>query len=103
MSLNEAIMTEFANGTGGAYFHNSNDLDGGLKSLIQVPEYLYVLDFSPSMQRPDDRFHALKVVVDRENTKVQARKGYFVPKPVKEERLSTESLSASARFNFRGG
>jgi hypothetical protein len=27
MSLNEAIMTEFANGTGGTYFHNSNDLE----------------------------------------------------------------------------
>ena len=77
-------MTEFANGTGGTYFHNSNDLEGGLKGLTQVPEYLYLLKFSPSMRKPYYKFHALKVIVDRENTKVQARKGYFMPKPVKD-------------------
>src|SRR6266446_1237025 len=31
MSLNEDVMAEFADGTGGTFFHNSNDLEGGLQ------------------------------------------------------------------------
>ena len=31
MSLNENVMAELAYGTGGTYFHNSNDLEGGFK------------------------------------------------------------------------
>ena len=77
MSLNEAIMTEFANGTGGTYFHNSNDLEGGLKTLTQVPEYLYLLEFSPSMKKPDGKFHALKVIVDREKHQSASSQGIF--------------------------
>ena len=33
MSLNENVMAELAAGTGGTYFHNSNDLEGGFKRL----------------------------------------------------------------------
>jgi len=40
MALNEDVMAELAAGTGGTYFHNSNDLEGGLRSLAAVPEYV---------------------------------------------------------------
>ena len=46
MSLNENVMAELAYGTGGSYFHNSNDLEGGFKRLTTAPEYLYLLEFS---------------------------------------------------------
>ena len=83
MNLNEAIMAEFANGTGGTFFHNSNDLEGGMKSLTQVPDISYLLAFSPISQKPDGKYHSLKVVVNRRNVKVQTRKGYFHPRPRK--------------------
>lgn len=83
MNSNEDVMAELANGTGGTYFHNSNDLEGGLRNLTQVPDYLYLLEFSPAMQKPDGKYHALKVIVNKENVKVQARKGYFLLKPAK--------------------
>ena len=41
------VMAELADGSGGTYFHNSNDLTGGLAKLTQAPEYLYLLEFSP--------------------------------------------------------
>ena len=37
MRLNEDIMAELADGTGGTYFHNSNDLQGGFRLLTEVP------------------------------------------------------------------
>jgi hypothetical protein len=40
MSLNENIMAELAAATGGTYFHNSNDLEGGFRRLTAAPEYL---------------------------------------------------------------
>ena len=42
MSSNENVMAELADGTGGTYFHNSNDLEGGFKRLTTAPEYLYL-------------------------------------------------------------
>jgi VWFA-related protein len=74
-------MAELADGTGGTLFHSSNDLDGGLKSLIEAPEVVYVLELPLEKMKPDGTYHSLKVNVDREGVKLQARRGYFVPKP----------------------
>jgi VWFA-related protein len=81
MNLNENIMAELASGTGGTFFHNSNDLEGGFKNLTEAPEYMYLLEFSPGSQKPDGKYHPLKVFVDKEKMKVQARGGYFESKP----------------------
>jgi VWFA-related protein len=83
MNLSEDVMAEFANGTGGTFFHNSNDLEGGFKSLTQVPEYLYLLEISLEKVKPDGAYHRLKVKVDRDGLKLQVRRGYFAPQPAK--------------------
>ena len=83
MSLGEDVMRELADGTGGTYFHNSNDLEAGLKGLIAAPEYVYVLEIPLDEVKPDGSYHALKVKVDREGLHLQARRGYFAPKPEK--------------------
>jgi VWFA-related protein len=83
MKMNENVMAELADGTGGTFFHNNNDLEGGFKSLTQAPEYVYLLTFSPEQAKPDFTYHPLKVKVKKGGLKVQARQGYFVPKPAK--------------------
>jgi VWFA-related protein len=83
MSLSEDVMAELADGTGGTYFHNSNDLEGGFKRLTTAPEYLYLLEFSVKNVKQDGTYHRLKVKVDRSGLNLQARHGYFAPKPVK--------------------
>jgi VWFA-related protein len=83
MKLAENPMAELADGTGGTFFHNSNDLDAGFKSLTQVPEYVYVLEFPLNNVKQDGSYHHLKVKVDREGLRLQARQGYFVPRPKK--------------------
>jgi VWFA-related protein len=86
MTLDGDVMSELADGTGGTFFHNSNDLGGGLKSLAQGPEYLYLLEFSPEKFKPDGSYHRLKVKVNLGGLKVQARRGYFAPAPPKNKK-----------------
>jgi VWFA-related protein len=77
--LGEQIMAELADGTGGTYFHNSNDLDGGFRALATVPEYVYLLEISLQNVKHDGAYHPLKVKLDQEGLKLQARQGYFAP------------------------
>jgi VWFA-related protein len=83
MALNEDVMAELADGTGGAFFHNSNDLEGGLQALTVVPEYVYLLELSLQNVKQNGEYHPLKVTVDQAGLKVVARRGYFAPKPAK--------------------
>lgn len=80
MTRGEDIMAELADGTGGTYVHNTNDLSRGLKALCSPPQYLYLLEFHSRDLKHNDTYHQLKVRVTREGMRVQARKGYFAAK-----------------------
>jgi len=86
MTLNEDVMSELADGTGGTFFHNSNDLEGGLQKLAAAPEYVYLLELSLENVKQDGTYHRLKVKVDQDNLKLQARRGYFAPAPEKNKK-----------------
>ena len=86
MSRTENVMAELADGSGGTYFHNSNDLEAGFKRLAAAPEYLYLLEFSVKNVKQDGTYHRLKVQVAGEGLHWQARHGYFAPKPVKRKK-----------------
>ena len=73
------LMSEFASGTGGVFFHNNNDLDEGFRRTADAPEFVYVIGFAP--QRLDGRFHKLKVSVKGSpKLTIQARQGYYALK-----------------------
>lgn len=75
------VLAEMADGTGGTFFHNSNDLDEGFKRVAARPEYFYVLGFSPQNLKLDGSFHKLKVALKESNKlSVQARRGYYAPR-----------------------
>jgi VWFA-related protein len=86
LSLSENVMAEFADGTGGTYFHSSNDLAGGLQNLTAAPEYVYLLEFSLEHVKLDGSYHRLKVKVDRDDLQLKARRGYFAPMPEKSKK-----------------
>jgi VWFA-related protein len=86
MKRAEDVMSELADGTGGTFFHNSNDLGAGFKSLGLAPEVVYLLELSPGDVKPDGSYHHLKVEVDREGMRLQARRGYSAPKPEKNKK-----------------
>jgi VWFA-related protein len=83
MLVAESAMASLADGTGGTFFHNSNDLAGGFKSLTEAPDVVYVLELSLDDIKPDGNYHRLKVKVDRDDLDVEARRGFFLPKPGK--------------------
>jgi VWFA-related protein len=86
VGLNEDVMAELADGSGGTYFHNSNDLEAGLRNLTVTPEYVYVLELSLDNLKADGTYHRLKVKVDRPGLQTQARHGYFAPNPAANEK-----------------
>ncbi|HEY7392770.1 MAG TPA: VWA domain-containing protein [Bryobacteraceae bacterium] len=79
----EDVMAELADATGGAFFHNNNDLGEGLKRLAAQPEFIYVLGFSPQNLKFDGSFHQLKVTLKTPGGKgysLQVRRGYSAPR-----------------------
>jgi VWFA-related protein len=87
MSLNEDVLSELADGTGGTFFH-SNNLENGLKSLAAAPEVVYLLAISVKDVKDDGSYHSLKVKVDKKGLKTQARRGYFAPDKEKPRKTS---------------
>jgi VWFA-related protein len=75
-------LASLAQGTGGYFFHNSNDLTLGFKQLASSPAIAYQLGFPMDAPR-DGKFHTLKVELlpHRKYVTVQARPGYFAPIP----------------------
>jgi VWFA-related protein len=92
------VLRDFAYGTGGTYFGNSNDLAGGMKLLGATPETSYVLSFSPQNQKTDGRYHTIKVTLaDKNNYSIQARNGYYAPKRAKDpEELANQEIEEAA-------
>lgn len=85
MKSSENVMAELANGTGGTFFNNSNDLGAGFKRLTGMPEYVYLLELPLDNIKANGSYHRLKVKVDRSGVEVQARRGYILPKPAKKK------------------
>jgi VWFA-related protein len=76
------VLAALAESTGGNFFHNDNNMDEGFTRAVAVPEFSYLLGFSPADLKPDGSFHNLNVTLKNpEKLTVQARKGYFAPKP----------------------
>ena len=86
MTFSEDVMAELADGTGGTYFHNSNDLQGGLQKLTTAPAYVYVIELSLANVKMDGTYHPLDVKVNRKGLNLQARRGYFAPQPARKKK-----------------
>ncbi len=86
MRMAEEAMGELAEGTGGTFFHDNNDLDAGFKAITEAPEVVYMLELPVDGVKANGTYHRLAVKVDRVGMEVQARRGYFMPKPEKRKK-----------------
>jgi hypothetical protein len=75
------VLGELADGTNGVFFQNNNDMNAAFERTSAVPEYSYLIGFSPENLKLDGNYHALKVKIKEvKNLNVQARRGYYAPK-----------------------
>lgn len=91
------VLAEMADGTGGEFFHNDNDLKSGFAALAGDPPH-YILAFSPKKVKWDGKFHALKIslVTKVKGSTIQARRGYFaVRSDAETPELATPGKSAT--------
>jgi VWFA-related protein len=96
------VMAEMADGTGGVFFQNNNDMNAGFRSAGGLAEFSYVLVFSPSELKANGKYHHLKVTLTgagASNFKVQARRGYFAPGAAQNAAKAEEREIADAVFS----
>jgi VWFA-related protein len=80
------VLASLAEGTGGTFYHGTNDYDEGIARTAAAPEYLYILGFSPLDLKLDGKYHNLKVTLKNprppalRGADLQVRKGYYAPK-----------------------
>ena len=99
-SAQEDVLEQLADGTGGKFFHNRNDVDEAMREAGAAPAYSYLLGFSPQNLKLDGRFHALKVVLaSKEKFDVQARHGYFAPRTLTDPAEATKQEIQEALFS----
>jgi VWFA-related protein len=94
------VLAQLADGTGGNFFHNRNDVDEAMREAGAAPPISYLLGFSPQNLKIDGRFHSLKVTLtNKEKYGIQARHGYFAPKTVIDPAEVTKQEMQEALFS----
>jgi len=72
------FQMDVADGTGGKFIRDTNDLDSAIQQLAATPKYIYVLGFTPDSPSAKNRFHKLEVKLrNGHGLDVQARAGYY--------------------------
>ena len=94
------VLAQLADGTGGKFFHNRNDVDEAMREAGAAPAISYLLGFSPQNLKIDGRFHTLKVALtSKEKFEIQARRGYFAPKSLTDPAEATKLEMQEALFS----
>jgi VWFA-related protein len=96
----QEVLAQLADGTGGKFFHNRNDVDEAMREAGAAPALSYLLGFSPQNLKIDGRFHALKVtLLSKSKFDIQARHGYFAPKALTDPAEATKLEMQEALFS----
>ena len=94
------VLAELAEGTGGTFFQNNNDLFAGFERVAAAPEYTYILGFSPQNLKLDGRYHALKVkLLESAKLTLTARRGYFAPRHLEDSAEQAKREIEEALFS----
>ncbi|HYN41837.1 MAG TPA: VWA domain-containing protein, partial [Thermoanaerobaculia bacterium] len=69
-------LADLAEGTGGSFLKDSNDVSGAVGRLAAELDDYYLLSYYPADDRLDDRYHQIRVRVVRDGLVVRARRGF---------------------------
>jgi VWFA-related protein len=94
------ILAQLADGTGGTFFHNRNDIDEGLREAAAAPAMSYLLGFSPQNLKVNGAYHTLKVTLaGKQKFNVQARHGYYAPRTIADSAEAAKEEIQEALFS----
>jgi len=90
-NLQNNVLVELADSTGGLAFKDNNDFNTGFRKIAAAPEVYYLLAYSPKNLKTDGKYHNLKVtLVAKQNVTIEARHGFYAPS-------RTESAAQAAK------
>jgi VWFA-related protein len=94
------ILAQLADGTGGTFFHNRNDIEEGLREAAAAPAMSYLLGFSPQNLKINGAYHTLKVALTgKQKFSVQARHGYYAPRTIADPAEAAKEEIQEALFS----
>ena len=96
------VLGQIADGTGGTFFHNRNDIDEGLREAAAAPAVSYLLGFSPQNLKVDGHYHTLRVSLTgtgKRDYQVQARRGYYAPRSIADPAEAAKEEIQEALFS----
>ncbi len=70
-------LAYIANQTGGKFIHDSNDLAGGIRSVMEDASGYYLVGYIPSEETFNKNFHKIKLRVKRPGLSVRYRNGFL--------------------------
>lgn len=99
-SAQNEVLAQFADGTGGTFYHNRNDVDEAMREAGAAPDVSYLLGFAPQNLKIDGRYHALKVTLaSKQRFSVQARRGYYAPRSIADPAEAAKQEIQEALFS----
>ena len=99
-SAQSDILAQLADGTGGTFFHNRNDIDEGLREATAAPAMSYLLGFSPQNMKINGAYHTLKVsLTNKQKFSIQARHGYYAPRTIADPAEAAKEEIQEALFS----
>ena len=97
---NKQGLFMMADGTGGEFFENFNNLTVAMEKMLDRTSVTYVLAFQADDLKLDGEFHKLKVKLKGgpKGAQLAYRPGYFAPKPYSEISQRERIFSAASRL-----
>lgn len=96
-------LEEFADMTGGKAFYNTNDLAGSFKRAADDSSSYYLVGYYLDTKNNHAGWRQLKVKVEKKDTEVRARKGFFVTSATVQPDLTrTSDITAALASPIEG-
>jgi len=95
-TLHRDFLRAVSDNSGGRAIVDTNDLDRAVAEVFRENSSYYLVGYQTPSLAQDGRFRRLEVRVNRPGVTVQARKGYFVPRPPKPRKANEPEPSPLA-------
>jgi hypothetical protein len=89
-------LQDLAAETGGKAYTNQNEIKDGIALAVADEDASYSLGYYPENKKWDGKFRTIKVKLDRGDTEVRYRKGYFALDPALDKNWKPDQEAAGA-------